>query len=65
MKLSIICVRSKQRSGTGAIRTQIQPSNPKWEITNITNSQNTKENIWSTESSAISQKVATQQPKPN
>ena len=37
------------RSGTEAIRTQIQPSNPKWEITNITNSQNAKENIWSTE----------------
>ena len=31
-----------QRSGTEAIRTQIQPSNPKWEITKITNSQNTK-----------------------
>ena len=38
-----------QRSGTEAIRTKIQPSKPKWEITNITNSQNTKENIWSTE----------------
>ena len=54
-----------QRSGTEAIRTQIQPSKSKWEITNITNSQNTKENIWSTELAAISQKVATQQPKPN
>ena len=31
-----------QRSGTEAIRTQIQPSKPKWKITNITNSQNTK-----------------------
>ena len=31
-----------QRSGTKAIRTQIQPSKPKLEITNITNSQNTK-----------------------
>ena len=31
-----------QRSGTEAIRTQIQPSKPKREITNITNSQNTK-----------------------
>ena len=38
-----------QRSGTEAIRTRIQPSKPKWETTNITNSQNTKENIWSTE----------------
>ena len=31
-----------QRSGTEAIRTQLQPSKPKREITNITNSQNTK-----------------------
>ena len=31
-----------QRSGTEAIRTPIQPSKPKREITNITNSQNTK-----------------------
>ena len=31
-----------QISGTEAIRTQIWPSKPKWEITNITNSQNTK-----------------------
>ena len=31
-----------QRSGTEAIRTQIQPSKPKQEITNITNSQDTK-----------------------
>ena len=31
-----------QRSGTEAIRTQIQTSKPKREITNITNSQNTK-----------------------
>ena len=54
-----------QRSGTEAIRTQIQPSNPKREITNITNSQNTKANIWLTEYAAISQKVATQQSKPN
>ena len=30
-----------QRSGTEAIRTQIQPSKPKLEITNITNNQNT------------------------
>ena len=35
-------VRSMQRSGTEAIKTQIQPSKPKREITNITNSQNTK-----------------------
>ena len=42
-------VKSMQRSGTEAIRTQILLSKPKREITNITNSQNTKENIWSTE----------------
>ena len=35
-------VKCMQRSGTEAIRTQIQPSKPKREITNITNSQNTK-----------------------
>ena len=35
-------VKSMQRSGTEAIRTQIQPSKPNREITNITNSQNTK-----------------------
>ena len=35
-------VNSMQRSGTEAIRTQIQPSNQKGEITNITNSQDTK-----------------------
>ena len=33
---------SMQRSGTEAIRTQIQPSKPKREIAKITNSQNTK-----------------------
>ena len=31
-----------QRSGAEAIRNQIQPSKPKREIINITNSQNTK-----------------------
>ena len=31
-----------QRPGSEAIRTQIQPSKPKREITEITNSQNTK-----------------------
>ena len=34
-------VKSIQRSGPEAIRTQLQPSKPKREITNITNSQNT------------------------
>ena len=31
-----------QRSGTKAIRTQLKPSKPKQEITNITNKQNAK-----------------------
>ena len=44
-----------QRSGTEAIRTQIQPSKPKREITKITNSQNTKRTY-----GQPSQKVATQ-----
>ena len=35
-------VKSMQRTGTEAIRTQIQPSKPNRKITNITNSQNTK-----------------------
>ena len=35
-------VKRMQRSETEAIRTQIQPSKPKREITKITNSQNTK-----------------------
>ena len=34
-------VKSMQRSATEAIRTQLQPSKPKREITNITKSQNT------------------------
>ena len=46
---SHIKVRSMQISGTEAIRTQIQPSKPLWEINNITNRQHTKENIWLTE----------------
>ena len=37
-----IKVKNMQRSGTEAIRTQIQPSKPKREITNITNSRNTQ-----------------------
>ena len=53
-------VMRKQRTGTGAIRRQIPPSEPKWEITKITN-----RNKWVTEWAAISQKVVTQQPKPN
>ena len=35
-------VKNMQRQGTGAIRTQIQPSKPKREIIKITNSHNTK-----------------------
>ena len=41
-RLSAIKVKSMQISGTEAIRTQLQPSKPKREITNITSSQNTK-----------------------
>ena len=38
----LVKVKGMQRSGTEAIRTQLQTSKPKREITNITNSQNTK-----------------------
>ena len=62
--IHLVKVKSMQRSGTEAIRTQIQPSKPKRKITKITNSQNTKRTR-SSECAAISQKVATQQPKPN
>ena len=56
-------VKSMQRSGTEAIRTQIQPSKPKREITNITNRQNTKRTYGEpSKQLAISQKLATQQP---
>ena len=53
-----------QRSGTEAIRTQIQPSKPKREITNITNNQNTMRTLVN-RVSIYSQKFATQQPKAN
>ena len=41
---SVIAIKVKrmQRSGTEAIRTQFHPLKPKWEITNITSSLNTK-----------------------
>ena len=44
VELSILKVKSVNRSGTEAIRTQIQPSKPKREIMKrkTTNSQNTK-----------------------
>ena len=42
MSESVIRVKSMQISGTEAIRTQIQPSKPKREITKIRNCQNTK-----------------------
>ena len=38
----VLRVKSMQRSGTGAIRTQLQPSKPKREIASITKCQNTK-----------------------
>ena len=40
-------VKSKQRSGTEAIRTQIQPLKPKREITKLTNSQKHMVNLLS------------------
>ena len=52
-----------QRSWTEATRTQIQPSNPKQKITNITNSQNTKRTYGQPSEQPFSQKVASQQPK--
>ena len=54
-----------QRLGTEAIRTQLQPSKPKREITIITNSQNTKRTYMVNRVSSYFPKVATQQPKPN
>ena len=56
-----------QRSGTAAIRDQIQPSKPKREITNFTNSQNTKRTYGQpSEQLYISPKmVSTKQPRPN
>ena len=38
----LVQVKSMQRKGNGALRTQLQPSKPKREITDITHSQNTK-----------------------
>ena len=38
---AVLTCKIMQKSGTEAIRTQLQPSKPKREITNITNSQNT------------------------
>ena len=45
-KILKLKVKSMQRPGTEAIKTQSQPSKPKREITKITKY---KENIWSTE----------------
>ena len=39
---SSLKVKSMQKPGTEAIRTQIKPSKPNWETTKITNSHNTK-----------------------
>ena len=49
--------------GTEAIRTQIQPSKPKREITKITDSQNTKRTYGQPSEQLFKKKVATQQPK--
>ena len=43
--VGVVKVKRMQRSGTEAIRTQIQPLKTKREITNITNSQNTREHM--------------------
>ena len=48
-----------QRPGTGAIRTQIQPSKPKREITKITNCQYTKRTYGQPNEQLFPQKVAT------
>ena len=47
-----------QRLGTEAVSTQIQPSKPKREITNFTNSQNTKRTYGSLSEQLFTQKVA-------
>ena len=59
----LLKVKSMQRSGTETIKTQIQPSKPKREITQITNSQNTKKTYGIRVSSFFQKNVATQQPK--
>ena len=53
------------RPGTEAIRTQIQTSKLKQEITKITNSQTTKTAYGQASKQLFPQKVATQQPKLN
>ena len=50
---------------TGATRRQIPLSKPEWEITTKYKYTKYNENKWLTEWAAISQKVVTQQPKPN
>ena len=52
--LCFVKIQRMERSGTEAIRPHIKPSKLKREISNITKSQNTKENILSTELAAIS-----------
>ena len=60
---ALVTVKSKKVCKDQDLK-QSEPSKPKREITNITNSQNTKR-TWSSErvavSQAVSQKVATQQ----
>ena len=57
--------RESNEQELDANRRQIPPSKPKWEITKITNRQDTTKTKWLTEWAAISQKVVAQQPKPN
>ena len=58
VEMPFLKVKKYAKLGTEAIRTQIQPLKPKKYITKITT-----QNILSTEWAAISQKVASQQPK--
>ena len=54
-----------QRSRTEEIKTQIQPSKPKRELTNITNSLNTKRTYGQPTEQLFPKKVASQQLRPN
>ena len=58
-------VKSMHRSGTEAVRTQIQTSKQNREIIKITNSQNTKRTYGQPSEQLFFQKLATQQHKPN
>ena len=65
ISITTVTVKCMQRSGTEAIRIQLQPSKPKREITNITNIQNTKITYGQPSEQPFPRRMATQQPKPN